>query len=480
MSQNHEVDLAGGAYNRARLAALLGASLTMLSADAAIAVQDYLIPEDQVEAIVPSYTAQPAPMPALSPSIAPVTQPAHGFEVTCDQKAAETEPNPEIAANLAEDCLDIYSDTKIALVNYSFNPGVAELFAHQIEADVVAVTEGELHPDVTVVPASAAAELKLSQKTADGDCVDPNDTGDYSSYIADQIMPELGQYDRILGLSGLAACGDGDLGVAEPTKNRYAELFDVEAADIQAIADNNGQLTVTSQTGDAVVSAELNDPAQTAAHELLHLFGLGHSGLLTNSDRKDLQGWSLEDAPAVNNTLDLAAFINDGFFTEYGGSDVMGYYTQTEASNLALNSVEQSLLEWPQRLLNESSKVSVVDLSRKPFGITGAEADRQIAWLKLDEGYSMPKGDSLNTDFGNSQTYNQLAFSGVGTRDLLYGANVYLIGDHNNAVFLGALLNLGAGDTNYVIKSGQQIINVNISGDGSLQVTAKTLIKSGL
>lgn len=473
MSHSHEVGLLDEPYVRAVQASLIGLGLVVLAADGAIVAQDYLMPEHQLS-ITNSPTTPPEALPELpSPTTLPPMASAAAYEVTCDETAAETAPTPEISRSLAKDCLDVEEDTKVALVNYALDPSVAELLAQQIESDVTIVTAGQLHPDVTVVPASAQAKQALAAKTAAGDCIDPADPQEYSSTIADQTMPELSRFNRVIGLSGKSACGIKDLGVAEPTKYRDADLFDVSAADIQGIADNHGQLLPSSQTTYAAISAELYDAAQTAAHELLHLFGLGHSGNLVNSDKKDLQAWSLEDASAAKHTLNLDKFINNGSYTEYGNTDVMGSYTQTEASNLVLNPVEQSFLEWPQRLLDEPATVSQIDLNHTPAKFNSQNSASSMALLKLDHAYAMPKGgDSLNTDFGMSQTYGHLAFTATTSSGFVDGVNVYVIGDRHNAVFLGTLVQPEAGHSGYVIKSGHQTINIKFKADNSLDISA--------
>lgn len=377
-------------------------------------------------------------------------------------------------AEAARKCLDLYKGAEIALVNYGMDTDDAQSMADRLDKRVESSSEGKLSVTVTVVQPSSEAE-KLFQEQNSDNCVDANDVWRYGSYVGSAVMPELVQYDSIIGVSNLESCDGSAAGVASPNySGRYAEVFD--AADKwQAIEDNGGSNVRKTDQGNGFSTVEnFQDPADIAAHEWLHVIGLGHAGELF-SEGGNLGGQALLGSQ-TEAQIDLDAYISSGVFREYGDdTNVMGRVSGLREDTL-LTTVQQYLLAWPELALGEDAPVTVQDISQQEVTFTADSARDSIAILNLPNPVSMPTGGySSSTDFGESQKFDTLAFVPRFDEEyggVAYGTEVYLTSQDNSTASLGLLYcynDSGNCQYNFVV-GGQKVAAVFSETGVSLRI----------
>lgn len=379
--------------------------------------------------------------------------------------------SPQFAA-AARECLDLYGGAEIALVNYDLAADDAQTMASQLDRRIESATEGNVMVTVTVVQPSGDAKQLFRTENSDN-CVDSTDLWRYGSYIASAVMPDLVQYDSVIGVSNMKSCDGSAVGVASSMYGRYAEVFG--AADgWQAIENNGGSNYKSTDLGNGVSQIEnFQNPADIAAHEQLHVWGLGHAGKLYNGS--DLGGRALRGSQ-TEAYVDLDAYVAGGTFTEYGdASSVMGDVGGLK-ENAPLTTVQQYLMAWPELALNEVPPVTVHDLSRQEVTYNSDSARDSVAVLSLPNPLSMPTGEySSSTDFGKSQKFDTIAFVPqfeVNSGGAAWGTEVYLTSQDNSSASLGLLYCPNdSGSGRYDLVVGGQKVTVTFSDAGvSLRV----------
>ena len=389
----------------------------------------------------------------------------------------EAECNPESALKFvgsndayvdseAEACLDVYENADIALINYSLDSDTAKTFAADVEAAIEQATRDDIKPTITIIEPSQEA-MDLYAKNTD-DCAEITDLDDYGSFVADAVMPELRKYDKLLAVSNTQSCNDAAIGVANGTYHRYAEVFEINDS-LEAIAANNGKTTIEKkETGGLTVTSSIENPVLTAVHEVLHTFGMGHSGDVTGSgtDMFSYLRSNENDATVQSDNLDLTKFFEKSDYSEYIYDDVMGSPEELP-DGATLNALQMSLLEWPQQILGKETKTTLVEVTDKPVSFDAENATSLVAMIKLDTPLPFPQGKGSSYSAGDSQIYDRIAFIGNTFNDgTFYAVDAYVVGNDGNIISLGTMsVEDRAETTHYRLTVEGAVISVDASAD---------------
>lgn len=174
-------------------------------------------------------------------------------------------------------------------------------------------TNGSIDLSADILPASPAAAKEISDKNSAG-CIDTNEKSDLMGAIVKAAMPETTGFAQVMAVGGEACVvnkGEVIGGIAAYAPSR--DVLDVYNRTIPPRFFMFGDETPTATAG------------STMAHELLHNFGLGHSGQITFDDHKS--------ASAIMNgtgIIDLEAYLKlPANYSEYGDmGNVMGNLTE--------------------------------------------------------------------------------------------------------------------------------------------------------
>lgn len=249
----------------------------------------------------------PAPdTPTQSPTDCAVNgQPATPEQMLCHDRrvgkiAIVTIPElktPDGAAlNLAPNSKDVIAAADYAtnLLKLATNGGIA------------------LSPDI--IQASPVAVKEISDKNSAG-CIDTSQKSDLMGAIVKESMPETAGFAQVMAVGG-QACIDSEGQVI---------------GGIAAYAPSRDMLDIYNRTpppkffmfGD---ETSITTAGSTMAHELLHNYGLGHSGTLRLKDYKS--AGAIIDAPS--GAVDLEAYLKlPATYNEYGSmGNVMANITE--------------------------------------------------------------------------------------------------------------------------------------------------------
>lgn len=351
----------------------------------------------------------------------------------------------------AEACAQEYSDAHIALVNYSLTPRDAEYLADNAELLIEAATQDIIDVDIDIVPASNVAQADFRNVTKATEvtkgnstrfmCVDTSDIANYSSHIADKHMPQLAQYDKVIGLTSYSSCEANVAGIAV-MGGRHAEVF-------RASSMSEG----------------------TAIHELLHLFGLGHSSGIKWAKGKDWNTFWYKGSPETDATIDVTEQLLGSELRPYAGGDVMG--GSGAMNKLQLSAMQQARLEEPLRELGEETTIAEHDLTTGPITYTDDNLNNSLAVYRLKNPLSWHGKEE-----GSEQVIVDKKFSQVSlVPELAYPFNdsyeepqkqvsVYLLDDTNNVTELGIMP--------FEDINGKEVSRTMVFGDEKIVVTAKS------
>jgi len=348
--------------------------------------------------------------------------------------AAEATPTKQRAAK----CLKVHKGLDVALVVYDMPTEATKVIATTAAAEMNHATHGLIAPRIEVVPASEAATDLLHQQNPDG-CIDHGNPSRYGAGLATVAMG-LEEYDAVVGFTGLPACVDGVGGVST---EKGTEIF---------IAPNHKQNFGPKERDVAI---------KTIIHELLHSAGIGHDGILKSGSEslfpKDLNE-HIEQSP--DKTVDLAAYIAAGSYSEYEADNVMGKLRDT-AAPYTLNPPQIHMIEWPQRELGQTTRVTTTDIRERAVVFSGAKDADYLAVLPLSEPLPMPRSTTELSDLSEYELFEKILFSPQFDDYEAWGTEVFLSGNRGSTVSLGLLW---GSDEHYRLRLDNAIISVVMTG----------------
>lgn len=379
----------------------------------------------------PQVEASPFSLPIVGESLYDTYEGQHGG---CDPSGTLNmfSEQPDNLERKAQECLDVYADTDIALINYSLDPNTASQFAEAIEDELAQVTDRLIIPEITIIEPSELARSIYENNVTD--CTSIKNIEQYGSFIAAASMEELQPYDQIIGVGNNPVCEENVVGVADGSYHRYSEVFYVND-ELTAIENNNNE-----EVGDnSAIQNSLVDPVMTATHEILHNFGLNHSGVFYGKTNT-LNG---EFNPDSDYRVNLEHYFSSGYYYEYGKSDVMGNPSESP-DNTTLNPIQINTLEWPYEILGKETLVDNQDIMKAPAIFTTENNESRIASIALPIALSAPTEGYFNSSSAH-QFYDKLYFTSIVSDDQVTGVNVYVAGQTGNIISLGAIYR-GYGD----------------------------------
>lgn len=355
----------------------------------------------------------------------------------------------------AQSTIELYDNTDIALVAYGMEQDDVLELATQIETNFEETTDGIISIDIDIVELSKAA-ISHYESRNDEACVKSSSFGNFGSLIADSNMPSLKQYDKIIALNAYPDCASDEIknGVAI-MNGRYAEVFNTEH-NWEIIKENGGSQEVVSMLGEHSISVSLlYTPVNTGVHEILHMYGLGHSGNFETKaeyrgDESNLTVWS---EGKLEKVINFKEFIASKNFAEYGGYGVMGSGSLPNANKL--NVIERYALEWPQRRLGEQTTTEQFTVKQKAVEFTDFSNKDTFASFELPE--------PVNVD--DEHSFTRFVFVPIGDEfgKNLRGVQAYLVNDDNDQGYLGALYNANMQDTMFTFEFDNEALNIELS-----------------
>jgi hypothetical protein len=255
----------------------------------------------------------------------------------CKQIAAMlSTPRREKVA--ATKCLTAQRHGKIALVTFSASRPETEGIATAMKEDLTDASEGLLTPTTTVFVASEKAQTTFAQTTAKTEgCVESNDVTNFASFAAARTMPEINGYDFVVGVTDKKACDSKEAGVADQDGGRYTDINDTSTSGLTSMQERK----VLGKVG---------------AHEVDHLYQLGHAGLLMGADRGYIILFKNEGL------IDLGKYLPGCSYQEYGSQgNLMG--TTAIDKKPTLNAIQLDDLRKPEVTLTDKSKAGAKDIT---------------------------------------------------------------------------------------------------------------------
>lgn len=199
----------------------------------------------------------------------------------------------------ADACTDELRIGKVALIDLRGPEAIpsADELARIVSDEMTYDSAGYLTPRIETVGVSSDVVDAIEDYTCDPS---KNGTADNVAYYQAEQLRDQG-YDKAVVLTPLTLCEEPLLGYAESTR------------DIATV----GQ--ASSMREDELV--------RVTQHELAHLYGIGHSGILRGDEFNDLVLYEfMYDDPRYETSIDLAELVQNAQREEYGDSP--SYSTQ--------------------------------------------------------------------------------------------------------------------------------------------------------
>jgi hypothetical protein len=359
----------------------------------------------------------------------------------------------DLVKQSAADCVAAEGG-RIAVVNFGVDNVAVEATVQQSETALPAVTAGVVHPTLEVLPATKEAEAAFAAATADKGCEDAESPVEFASYAAETTMTDkLKQYDAIVAVTSEALCNPDERGIADGIRRHNA---DVQSGSAGGSTDTPSEL------------------ARRMVHEVLHLYGVGHSGTIHSRGGdifSDLYG---NDITMQVGALNLDTYLakDNAEYNEYGDdTSVMGSVTAENVSRTTLNPVNQSVLSRPEQIVDGQPQ-SDHSTESGPASITLAEAKKgAFITVELQQPIQL-EGWELKS----RQVFDHLALvpridTVPGTKPDMWAVGINLINSSNVVASLGLLYrDSKAPNKPFIITSGNQKISLTLSS-GSLKVT---------
>lgn len=360
-----------------------------------------------------------------------------------------------------------YSDSQVAIIPYGLEDEDAEKYAELIEEKFNEVGDDLITIETTIVEPSTVALDAYESLTVEDGCIDRGDFEMWGSTVAINAMPELSKYDKVLAVNALAECSGEAIGVAR-MDSRHSEVFDIvpgwdafedngysQLVPLNSKVDENGAVVSTSYT-------YMYSPVNTAVHELLHTFNLGHSAHLNDLEGSapgvDDRLFSFEaSSELVKESRDVNKDVESKTYAEYGGSGLMRYGNYPMADELS--TVERYILERPLRATDEDYLIQPIYTSENtPAEISASEADSKIIIHTLTTPLHIPNGP----DITSVAIYASVDQKEMGCR--IRAAAVYLLTDGNDQIIYDYAQNLEDSDTEFkLVFSETDTLNLTVN-----------------
>ena len=286
----------------------------------------------------------------------------------------------------AEQCIELQGNAETIFVYDSREilTEDAEMIARGLEDTLEGVTGGLLNIEPIVVPISDEVRDLYEELTPDGCIGTVVASRAWLSGISAKYMLGL-EGDKIVGLNHLSNCHSEVGGQASYSNNRNAEIFGVNEWLRQYHENGDSWTRETIEEGYTVTTTYPN-PADIAAHEVLHLFGIeGHGGVLRHPDGQ-LFLWK--------GSINLREYVRNSEYIEYGDDgNMMG--NRFWAGNKHLNKPQMFTLQNPYRVVGkspESSTPMIEEINLREAGLVDLElsSDGGSQMVVLELNASLP------------------------------------------------------------------------------------------
>jgi hypothetical protein len=289
----------------------------------------------------------------------------------------EPKPGDPNLVKKAERCLQVMRSGKVLLVDFGAPEGMAKTAAEKLPDTISTYTAGNVTLSFKTVEATPEAKAAYKATLTDKGCADPKqDPAKYGGSIADKLMPKQTKgADFVLGLSSEVACRPNTAGLANSAKGRYADVYMGDYKKALANADPKIRESVV-RTG-----------RMLTAHELMHLFGLGHAGSIKNSG---------DDLSATKYWLGAKLIKLDDYVkgAEYDAYDditnVMASGRESNISSGQTNSrLDIDFLNWPKYATGQAANPGRKLQGQEFMFELGATDAGQYASVKLKQPIQM-------------------------------------------------------------------------------------------
>ena len=307
--------------------------------------------------------------------------------------------DPETAHHNAFNCQVIMGNMAVAMVNYTNAPAKdLEYLTQDVQTQLYDASDGMIDiKTFDIINASSTARSEFEQRLSNDGCEESTDRSSWGSKIADDAMPNLSKYDRIIAITNSPDCaGWGGIGTLN---DKYAEVY--------------GYIN-TDYSGREAFETHV------ISHELLHTLGLGHNSTI-----------GLDGDTDESKDRNITTFTIDGSVNEYGGDGIMGVgYSD------GLSIAERFLLEWPYREYGQG-KIKALDFTHLdgPLNMDGLD----LAYAHLDQPIVLYDEDGSERKFDTLfiEQYEHTWDDGTASTIL----SVYAGDDMNNLVEIGRTFN---------------------------------------
>ncbi len=362
-----------------------------------------------------------------------------------------------------------FSNPEVAVVAFDINTVDTIILAKDIETALETTAHDFIDIDMTIVEPNNDA-LAMYEASTEMGCIDAVKPKHLTSYLAKEAMPELAKYDKVLTLNAAPVC-DPALGRAFGVLGDTADVYNVSNE-----LNSNGDLKTSNlfkaPDADAMITTGV------AVHEMLHLFGLGHSGILTPSEEDSTESESglfvfTENAATIS--VDIAAIAKKNSYNEYGDTGIMGSSVYSP-QHYELSVVQKYGLDWANRALGDSTVIQVKEPKHGVMTFEEGDRDTSIGIIELKTPVTV-KNDTLERPFDKvaivpSSCTNDQA---VACATNPYKAELYLMNDKNDSIRLGELANVGESDITYDLTVEHQHIVVEMSYSTGQVIVKETL-----
>lgn len=400
---------------------------------------------------------------AIGLSIAYVFALQEGVSEIADRVTAIVQQQQAITAD-SEQLIELYQDADVAVVAFGIHPEVATDVAEDIEDTFNTMSDGLITVDVDVVTPTTEA-YQHYYDTNDEGCINKGDVTTYGSYIAEETMPELKEYDKILALNSDPACQENIAGVASSLNSRYSEVFNASSS-WSAIQQNGGEQTLLTDNENGTQFASfLSSPVSTGVHELYHLFGLGHMGILSTKAevREDIETLKTYSEKPKAIDFDIRTAISQKNYSEYGDPGVMGQGIMEYSKELSI--VERYLIEKPYRQLGREASVEEFDINKQSASFDFEGLGDSVAVYRFDASIEM-KGNEYTYGFNRLVLVPQIGADSSKDTPIPY-IEAYLMDDGNNIASLGRMINVNDQTTTYTLNLDGESIEAVIDYEAS-------------